>query len=87
MTDLFSEVMIGIGVDILSEMMVDIDVEMLSDVMLNVGVDMLSDDIEIIVMDTPAPITLTLVVPCNVDVITPLEFTLSSPWEESIPFC
>ena len=76
-TELFSEV-IDIGVDTLSEMMVDIDVEMLSDAILNVGVDMLSDDVEIIVMDTPAPITLALV-PCTVAVITPLEFTLSSP--------
>ena len=85
-TDLFSEVMIGIGVDILSEVKIDVDVEMnpgvilrvdgdmFSDVMVNVGVNMLSN-IEIIVT---APITLELVVPCTVDVMTTLEFTLSS---------
>ena len=70
--------------------------DVLADEMIRVGDDMFADDTEIIAMDTPAIILEFVVelayagdVPADVlaDVRTPLEFTLSALWEESMPFC
>ena len=89
--DMFTGLILDVDLD--PDVIIAVDLRMLKDVMLDVAVDMLSGT-DIIAIDTPS-ITLEFVVEVAdvltdvglAAVMTPLELTLSSPWEDPMPFC
>ena len=94
MTDTPADGIAVVRVDMLTDLILDVDVD--PGVMIGVDVDMLSDT-EVIAMDTPEN-TLEFVVEIAYAgdvltdvglavVMTPLELTLSSPWEDLMCFC
>ena len=75
----------------LTDLILDVDVD--PGLMIGVDVDMLSDT-EVIAMDTPLEFVVEIAYAGDVltdvglaVVMTPLELTLSSPWEDPMPFC
>ena len=98
MTDVLLDVMFGVAVDMLSKLMFDIGVDMLSDIDIIVE-DTAAIDLEFVVLaglltvlliDHVTAIDVNMLADENANslaaVVTPSEFTLTTPWEESIPF-
>ena len=104
-TDVLSEVMIGVGEDILSDTISDVGVDLLSDMEITgiaviipkvilefvVGVTDSEDVMTVVIIGVVPAIDVDMLAGENVRglaaVMTPLEVTLSSPREESMPFC
>ena len=92
--DMLTELILDVDVD--PGVMIGVDVRMLKDVILGVAVDilpgtgMIAIDILAITLDVVVEVAYTGDVLTDVGlaaVMTPLELTLSSPWEDPMPFC
>ena len=74
-----TDVMIGVGSDTLI------------DIILDVGVDMLTDELAVPIIEFVSVTDVGMLADENVNglavVMTPLEFTLSAPPEDPMPFC
>ena len=101
--DVMVKSMIGVGVDMLSELILGVNFDMLSDMeiilMMNPGITLefvvsvayVVDVLTVLIIDSVTAIDVDILTDENVSglaaVMTPLEFNLSSPWEDPMPFC